>query len=400
MTIIGGTYREIDELSSSKVIYGSGLRALEVQMELDTHNEVTYYSCCKTFERFARLRYARYGNRIQWNFVESPDVFFYYTHPFNLSGIIPRPDYFLGDCKQILTAEDDNILVFGMVEAKFRVSANRVVYDPQTSVSPVLFSATGSRTERLVYVLNIHEAKVLSGCDNVEDQARFFFEHEHCESVVIKCGSNGAFVFEGSVDAKYMVPVYKTSSVHCIGSGDVFSATFAYFWFAGNAAAESARKASMAVACYADIGLLTNLSQRLESFDYQSLQPSHHGKIYLAGPFFSFYQRWLVNEFYKALQHEDVDVFSPLHHVGLGGVETVQADLTGLDTASVLLAIADGLDAGTMFEVGYAVKRGIPVVVFNTCESEGNLQMLEGTGCEFEKDFATAVYKTIWHAIN
>lgn len=195
------------------------------------------------------------------------------------------------------------------------------------------------------------------------------------------------------------IPVFITPKVTCVGSGDVFSSTFAYYWFNRRTAVEAAILASKSVACYAASGTLKNLSSMLEQFSYSKLLPNRNGQIYLAGPFFSFSQRWLYCEFYKALQQENVRVFSPLNDVGIGGEETAELDLSGLEASDVVLAIADGLDSGTMFEVGYAVKRGIPVVLFNSCENVNDLQMLSGTGCEIVNDFATAVYKSIWYAI-
>ena len=57
----------------------------------------------------------------------------------------------------------ENILCFGMVEYIPTVhGTNKVVYDPQGS-EPILFSATGSTAQELIYVLNEQElAKIIS----------------------------------------------------------------------------------------------------------------------------------------------------------------------------------------------------------------------------------------------
>lgn len=397
MIILGGTYKEINEFAESVVIFGSGVRAVDTILELDKDINIDFYTCCQTYAINLQVRYASNSN-LQLHITDSEDVIFHYIHPFNLSGINPRPDYFIRD-RKVLKVEGDDILVFGMIEAEFCIKANRAVYDPQNSVRPVLFSTTGSQVENLAYVLNVHEAKVLTGLDEIDEQAKFLFERENCRCVVIKNGAMGAYVYDSNAETRYNIPVYITPKVSCIGSGDVFSASFSYFWFKGHSVEEAASLASKSVACYAATGTTDKLRQELEWFSYPELIPKRKGQIYLAGPFFSFSQRWLVCEFYKALSQENVRVFSPLHDVGIGGTETVEPDIAGLECSDVILAIADGLDAGTMFEVGYAIKKGIPVVVFNSCEHCNDLQMLSGTGCEIVNDFATAVYKTIWHAI-
>jgi nucleoside 2-deoxyribosyltransferase len=89
--------------------------------------------------------------------------------------------------------------------------------------------------------------------------------------------------------------------------------------------------------------------------------------------------------------------FSPLHEVGPGPASIVgPADIKGLEKSDAVFAILNGLDAGTVFEVGYAVKKGIPVVCFAQNVAEESLKMVEGTGCEVVDDFVSALYRTIW----
>jgi nucleoside 2-deoxyribosyltransferase len=71
-------------------------------------------------------------------------------------------------------------------------------------------------------------------------------------------------------------------------------------------------------------------------------------------------------------------------------------DIKGLEAADVMFAVLNGLDTGTIFEVGYAVKKGIPIVALAQNLKEEDLKMLAGTGCDIVDDFASAVYQTIW----
>ena len=78
-----------------------------------------------------------------------------------------------------------------------------------------------------------------------------------------------------------------------------------------------------------------------------------------------------------ALFNQGLKVFSPLHDVGRGNADDVApADLKGLDRSSVVLAIIDGLDPGTIFEIGYARAKGIPVIAYVENEKEEDLKMI------------------------
>lgn len=93
----------------------------------------------------------------------------------------------------------------------------------------------------------------------------------------------------------------------------------------------------------------------------------------------------------------NIKVFSPLHDVGFGvPSEVATMDLKALDQSSVLFAVLDGLDPGTLFEAGYASAKEIPTIAFVQNEASGSLTMLEGTNCLFENDLTTAIYRTYW----
>ena len=61
-----------------------------------------------------------------------------------------------------------------------------------------------------------------------------------------------------------------------------------------------------------------------------------------------------------------------------------------------MFAVVDGLDSGTLFEVGYAIAQNKKVIAFVQNEGEESLKMLEGSNCIIEKDLTTAIYKTYW----
>ena len=90
-------------------------------------------------------------------------------------------------------------------------------------------------------------------------------------------------------------------------------------------------------------------------------------------------------------------VFSPLHDVGYGDPREVAIkDIKGLEESSLIFAVLDGLDAGTLYEVGYAASKKIPIIAFVQNETRDSLFMLNSGECEFNDDLTTAIYKTYW----
>lgn len=93
----------------------------------------------------------------------------------------------------------------------------------------------------------------------------------------------------------------------------------------------------------------------------------------------------------------DLKVFSPFHEIGFGTAEAVvEKDIEAIKNSDLLFAVVDGLDSGTIFEIGYAVSKGKKVIAYTENETKESLKMLKGTGCIIEKDLTTALYKAFW----
>ena len=397
-TIVGGSYKEVCDLYDDKPhLKGSGIRALEVFLEFGWNGFLSFHSCIGKNKPILESLYHRDDVRLL--LTDALDITFFYDHPFRMTSVYPRPDILYAN-KKTINAEDENVLVFGMIDADFKIKARKAVFDPQTTVMMPSFRNSGSDAEELVLVLNGSEARALAGCVDIMQQRDVIFEREQCQALVIKQGAKGAILFRNKNDEGLRIPVYVTPKVNSIGSGDVFTATFAYTWFRGAALEEAALIASKSVACFVVSHEVRGLKTAIHSFDYPALSYRHEGQIYLAGPFFSYSQRWLIGQFYRALRNEGIKVFSPLHDVGIGNAEEVtEPDIEGLNASDVVLAVVDGLDSGTLFEIGYAVSKGKKVVAYVQNETKKALQMLEGTHCDIETDFTTAVYKSLWYVV-
>jgi hypothetical protein len=276
-----------------------------------------------------------------------------------------------------------------------------LVYDPQSPVNPILFKSLGGSAKELVIVVNRSEVlQMAKEPSDVNRAARLLLEEERAVAVVVKLGPVGCKVFVK--DEVFDVPVFRTKRVFPIGSGDVFSASFAYAWMnLGKDFKDAAMYASMAAAYYCE-NMIFATEELLHAWKPNPLHYCNDvgGCVYLAGPFFNTAQRWLIEELYISLKNMGLTVFSPFHDVGPGVADDIwEKDIEGLKNSTAVLACLDGMDSGTLYEVGYAHALSIPVVILASSEKEEDLKMPTGGGSLVVGDIATAVYLSSW-AVN
>jgi nucleoside 2-deoxyribosyltransferase len=397
MYIVGGSYLEQIHKPYWKELYGSGIRAASAIASLSNRVVLqTYLS--KGEVAVAKAKAGALGFTLQVVARELP-ISFKYFHSLSRPEITPHPAMIRREVS-IHIETDDCILRFGFMEGDAIVKGHTVVYDPQSAFKPEEFAANGSSADRLALVLNSGEAKALSGKACVEDAGPVLAERNKADVVVIKRGPFGCTVFAAGRISP--VPAFRTKRTNLIGSGDVFAAVFAHFWGEEkHDASEAAEKASRAAA-FASVYQQMPLPKDYETQEeFKPVAGSLNGKkVYLAGPFFTMPQLWLIEEGLHAFRNAGIDVFSPYHDVGMGSANDIyMPDISGIQESCILLAYLDGLDPGTLYEIGYAKALGKPVVVFVQNEAEGDLKMIAGAGCIICDDFATAIYHTIWVAM-
>lgn len=397
INIVGGTYNEKCFEPAWEETYGSGLRGCKSIMALDPTCKISYATFIDDSLIPYLESYKDYYENFEYSFKSIPEtLLFYYDHPLNNARIFPRLDT-INTEENVLEVESENILVYGVLEGKTKVIGKKVVYDPQSSVKPVPFCSTGSKAEELAIVVNWSEAKALAKSSDLESIKDYFFKIELAQILIIKMGPKGALIsIKGKEDV--IVPVYKTDHVWSIGSGDVFAAIFSYWWFKETDPVLAAKKASYSTAEYCN----WKDFQFSEFESNTSIVPLNitnfpESKVYIAAPFFTFAQRWLIDQIRRAFFDMGISAFSPLHDVGYGNsLDIAKKDLEGLKSCALVFAVLDGLDAGTLFEIGYAISYEVPVVGFVQNESPDRLFMMEGTNCLLENDLTTAIYKSYW----
>ena len=130
-------------------------------------------------------------------------------------------------------------------------------------------------------------------------------------------------------------------------------------------------------------------------------------KIYLAGPFFTEHERFLINQYAKILRTQ-YDVFVPMEHFVEGGKDmpnklwgqkVFELDKKGIDEADIVVAVDHGFtsDAGTAWEVGYAYGTNKTVYVISACENTNpihSLMMVNGCSNFFDS------FADLWTFLN
>jgi hypothetical protein len=389
MIVVGGSYSEGCIRPADRRLRGSGLRAaIALRRVVPDVLLQTSVSDSEAVEFDAVT--GAFGINAHVVRRDSPVTFNYFT-PLSPPAIDGMDARLLGP----ISATDEVVLRFGMLERDQHVemSCATLVLDPQGETRALPIGEP--RHERLAIVANEREIRRLGDSVDTTRAAGVLLETTKAEAIVVKSGARGVRVLTSQ--GQVLVGPRPTQQVHPIGSGDVFSASFAWaFGIKGADAVEAARVAS------------AYTSQVVSALDEPALadEPAaalgeflEAPTVYLASPFFGLGQEWLVDLVQHALVELGADPFSPLHDVGRGGPEVAQKDLDGIDRSAAVLALVDGLDVGTIFEIGYAVRCGKPVVAYLDPQRAEDLTMLAGSGVEITDDLSTAVYRSVWRAM-
>lgn len=398
MHIVGGTYAEKVLDPNWNELCGSGLRACCVLPPSIKINYHTYIG--DDFSGLLDTKIKVFGIDSCEKKITSRTTSFQYLTSISAPLVVNTPPK--GKQYEVIeVSSNEAILRFGMMEREAICHGDRVVYDPQSHSNPQLYHANGSTAAELAIIMNRTESLLMSGGN---DPAKLF-DNESVKVIVVKDGPRGALLYTKN-KAAIPIPAFKTEHVFSIGSGDVFSAFFAFFWAEKKESPyEAAMNASKAVALYVSSkGALSKIEESsIKDFKNSPVDTSVNlasKKVYLAGPFFNLSERWFVEETLRHFVAMGISVFSPFHDVGLGGPEAVyHADIDELRKCDVVFANLCGLDCGTIYEVGYARACEKPVIVFVQNSNREYLTMLIGSDCHIFSDYTSAIYNTVWKVL-
>lgn len=387
VTVIGGSYRETCREPSIDRLLGSGMRAAATLADLGHDTQLVTCIDDDTSDELLAVAHTL-GIRVAAHTRAEPVTFAYDTP-------LHHPNTYGTSAASPLHAADSAVLGFGMVETQWSADASVLVIDPQhASVADLLQRCSAGRT---AIVLNEHEARRITGEHDLTAAAQALLAAP-ANVVVVKQGAVGGLI--ASADGVEAFGAHATDLVEPLGSGDAFSAGFAHAWALNDADPATAARFGSKVAAAHSLAGSPQVTQSLHCLDDPLPYPTGQWpRVYLAGPFFDLAQRTLIHVVRHALLQIGVEVFSPLHDVGRGGDEVAVADLDGLAGCHSVLALLDGADPGTVFEVGWATREGIPVIGFADSVDDHGWTMIRGTGSRVVSDLASAVYSAAWAAM-
>ncbi|UCS93951.1 nucleoside 2-deoxyribosyltransferase [Echinicola marina] len=394
ITVVGGTYREIDYDDISLDIFGSGFRGAKFLLE--NNCPVHLYSTGNA----ETLNFLKENQKVYSDFTfeyTNYDDLITFKYSFSLDQPTIFPNLLNIPKSEDIKVDSGNIIAFGMLESDFQLTGNKVVYDPQTSLKPKSFSQIG-KAEELVYVLNLSEAQSIASSKNINDIKDYFYRREKVKALIIKNGPFGATLY--SDNKEFHIPSFVTNNVNKIGSGDIFTSSFGYYWMEKQLSLEeSALNASKSTAYFCDKKVYVD-SSNIEGFEYQEFKKRElSGKqVYLAAPFFSISELILIDKIRTAFLAFGVKVFSPFHDVGLGDdVTLAKKDIEGIENSDIIFCVFDNIDSGTLVESGYSLAKRKKIIGYHRTCNEGELLMLKPGDIKTFNHLTTAIYQTIWN---
>ena len=381
MHIAGGLYRELCEIPVWDADFGSGGRAAAAVSALSPGSVLYTYAHALRSRGIEALE--RLGIRVRVHAAAHPIAFSYF-HPLSRPYIAPAPGEVVAN--QPFEVSGETVIRFGFVEGDAIVDGSRVVYDPQTQRLLPPFGDNGSRAGELALVLNEDEMCSMGGSDDLDSAARHIVETQQPAVIVAKRGPRGVAVYQN--EGRLTVPAYRSDRVFKIGTGDVFTAVFAFHWGERRIPpAEAANHASRAVAAYCmtrELPPNDDLARRL-----RPVGSSSPGRVLLVGSVNTLGRRWTMEEARFRLTELGAIVAAP-------ALDRVDEHLASI---AAVIVLADGISAGELSLVADAHSSGLPIVVLAETAPPCELERLSGATVAFTDDFVSSLYFAIWAAI-
>lgn len=383
MQIAGGLYTETCITPSWSEEFGSGGRAAAAVSKLSPGSVLHTYARRDNQAGIERLQ--SLGLKIQHSHSQN-SVAFAYFHPLSKPYIEPTPaKIFQNDPIHL---EGSAVLRFGFLDGDAIVKAERAVYDPQTSNNPATFYKNGSEANELALVVNEAEALSIAPKLNAVEACREIISKQFANLVILKRGTRGVIVFEGG-GSEYSVPAYRSERVFKIGTGDVFSAIFAYYWAEETRApSEAADLASKYVSRYAETRCLTP-----EVYSDSKMVPIGQTQLHclrLEGKIDTIGRRYTLEEACFRLRELGTKVICPL----------VDGPQSSDDNWGALLVLSDQPDQLAIDRCTNAMRKGRFTTLFlESCDENLKMELSENV-TKVTSDFTTALYHASWSTLD
>ena len=245
----------------------------------------------------------------------------------------------------------------------------------------------------------------------------------YCETVLLKENRGGARLFgPRTPNSVITVPAQVRPILHSVGVGDCFNAVFAVerrqfgdrpaLNYASSIAAEYAsfihpEEIQQAVASVLSIPPTEMAELSGVSLPWEK-RPAIN--IYIAAPDLDWVDRGPIEEVKEALEYHNFTPRFPVRENGQMRTEDppelksqiAWADLTMLDDCKLLLAVLLYDDPGTLIEIGLALERQMPVLVYDPYGRATNLMLTQlPSVVSADLDVIIAgVFTNAWRALN
>lgn len=221
----------------------------------------------------------------------------------------------------------------------------------------------------------------------------------YTKAVLLKENRGGSRFFDiENSQPPILVEAQPRLVAHSVGVGDCFDAAMIAFFQAGTKTQSALACASCIAAEYAATTYPDDFKKAVErivavgpevvsglrgiSLPWES-RPNF--PIYLAAPDFSYVDRTQIDLIDDSLKYHNFVARRPVQENGQCNADTspehrqkmCDADVKILDECRVLLAVLLFNDPGTLIEIGLAVERGMPVIVFDPYRIADNLMLTQ-----------------------
>lgn len=374
MIVAGGSYVERCIAPPSEVLLGSGGRAA---LALQSCIETKFHTFFPDPEEI-RLNF---GKDVVAH--RSDDaLLFRYLHPLSqpeLIGAVPR-------MPNRVAVAGAHVLRFGCVEGDFQVQADTAVYDPQGSGE--LFKANGSQAGSLAIILNEGELTRLVGHGPIEEAANRLLEIDSADVVVVKRGVSGSLLATRH-KPPVAIPAFRTKVIGKIGSGDIFSAAFAYYWMAESwEPLEAATMASRQAARYVETRIVALDCDPLPA-QAISCDPSRIS-VLIVSDLRTMADRWIAEEAMSALERLGAA------HADLWEMSEGEIAAERMRDFNALLALPSRMGGRAMGAIQAARQVDLPYVIY--CDDPLLRVEMDDDPFALHSDFAAAIYNVLWSA--
>lgn len=216
--------------------------------------------------------------------------------------------------------------------------------------------------------------------------------------ILLKENRGGSRLFDPTSDMVDEIPALLGETVNSVGVGDVYSAVFVALIEIG--ARDAAWKAARVATCYAQTTYPDDLKRDTERSLALSVEqmrglggtvvPWHDRpklQIYFAAPDFTYVDRTFIDQALEALAYHNFKVRRPVVENGeleIGSaIEQMQpmfvADIEMLKECSLVFALPEKRDPGTLVEMGWAMASGIPVITYDPLNENTNTMVVAGS---------------------